>query len=169
MSVQTSASDLRYAIIARRHGMSNSLRALWEARKLGINPSLALAVSQQESDGKNVFGHDKTIFIGAGKVTKQKYLNYKALRKATGKMQGVGPLQLTWWEFQDAADKLGGCWKTKYNFQIGYGLLARLVKAHGKRKGLAIYNGGSARPNYMYADQVLAKEHIWHNRLKRKR
>jgi hypothetical protein len=151
--------------IARRHGLRNPLKALDEGRKAGIFDSLALALSEQESGGRNVFGHDPTIFIGAGQVTREKYRRYKSQRYLTGKMQGVGPLQLTWWEFQDEADRLGGCWKPRYNFRVGYRLLARLIKQHGLRKGLAVYNGGATNPNYVYADQVLAKKNRWHDRL----
>jgi hypothetical protein len=161
------AADLRYATIARRHGMQNSLRALWEAREIGIEPSLALALSEQESWGRNVFGHDDSIFRGAGNVTKEKYRLYKKARLLSGnrKMQGVGPLQLTWWEYQDEADRLGGCYRPKYNFQVGYRLLAKLIKQHGLSKALAVYNGGLTNPNWTYASQVLAKEAAWHRRL----
>lgn len=166
-TVRQRARDLRYATIARRHGMQTSLRALWEAREIGIAPSLALALSEQESWGANIFGHDDSIFRGAGKVTKEKYRRYKRERLLSGnrKMQGVGPLQLTWWEYQDEADRLGGCHKTKYNYQVGYRLLARLIKQHGLRKGLAVYNGGLVNPNWNYADQVLRKKSVWHKLL----
>jgi hypothetical protein len=80
-------------------------------------------------------------------------------------MQGVGPLQLTWWEYQNRADLYGGCWKPKCNYRVGFRLLASLVKHHGERKGLAIYNGGLAHPNYEYASSVLDKKDKWHRLL----
>ena len=147
--------------------MGGSLRLLMEARLAGITPSLALALRQQESgiqgDG-NVFGHDPTIFAGAGKVTKAKYLAYKKKRGSHGQggMQGVGPLQLTYYAFQDEADKMGGCWKPANNYRVGYRLLASLIHKHGERKGLAVYNGGEASPNYHYADSVLGFKRRWH-------
>lgn len=162
-TVRQQLADARYAHIARKYGMQNSLRTLWEARKLGIGPSVAIAVLEQESGGKNIFGHDPTIFVGAGKVTKSKYLAYRRLR-GHSLMQGVGPMQLTWWEYQDEADRLGGCWKTKYNIRVGLMLLARLIDVYGERKGLAVYNGGATNPNYQYADQVLARKRKWHQR-----
>ena len=68
---------------------------------------------QETSGGANIFGHDTTIFAGAGEVTKSKYLAYKKQRgpKGEGGMQGVGPLQLTFFTLQDEADDRGGCWK----------------------------------------------------------
>lgn len=159
-------ADLRYARIAADHGLVNSLRALWEARAAGISPSLALAMLEQESGGKNVFGHDPTIFVGAGEVTKAKYLAYRAKRRASGNrlMQGVGPLQLTWWEFQDGADALGGAWVVKYNLRYGYRRLADLIKQNGKGLGVERYNGSGAAAQ-AYRRSVLAREDKWHKRL----
>jgi hypothetical protein len=161
--------DARYATIARRNGMQNSLRALWEARATGeISPSLAMAMLEQESGtGANVFGHDKVVFPESWKgttVTEEKYKEYKRNRNGRWGMQGVGPMQLTWWEFQDEADRLGGAWKPKYNIKVGMNVLAELIKKYGVRKGLAVYNGGATNPNYGYADQVLAKRSKWHKR-----
>lgn len=158
--------DRKYAEIAADHGLVNSLRALWEARDAGISPSLALAMLEQESGGRNVFGHDPTIFVGAGEVTKEKYLAYRAKRRASGNrlMQGVGPMQLTWWEFQDGADDLGGCWVVKYNLRYGFRRLAHLIDEHGTWEGVERYNGsGPAAENYRRS--VKARYDKWHDRL----
>lgn len=159
-------ADARYAHIAKRYGLSNSLRALWEARDAGISPSLALAILQQESWGRNVFGHDPTIYVGAGEVTKEKYLAYRAARRASGNraMQGVGPMQLTWWEFQDGADKMGGAWKPKYNLRYGYRRLAALIDAHGTWEGVKRYNGSGPSAE-AYARSVMLRQQLWHERL----
>ena len=165
-TVRERAADARYAVIGKRHGLQGSLRALWEARAAGIKPSLALAMLEQESGGRNVFGHDPTIFIGAGAVTKEKYLRYRDARRRSGNrlMQGVGPMQLTWWEFQDGADRLGGCWIPKYNLRYGYRRLAQLIKSYGKHEGIKRYNGsGQAAENYKRS--VLIREQRWHERL----
>lgn len=165
------AADLKYAAIAKRHGMRNSLRIMWEARRAGISPSLACALMTKETGdattvkggGNNVFGHDPTIYAGAGKVTKAKYLAYKRQRGRTH-MQGVGPGQLTFWTVQDAADNLGGCWVPKYNIRIAFGLLAGQIKAHGKRDGIRRYNGTGPAAE-AYANSVLRMEKVWHKRL----
>lgn len=87
-------------------------------------------LEQETSGGANVFGQDPTIFVRAGIVTEAKYLDYRRLRKSTGKMQGVGPMQLTWWEFQDEADRAGGCWKPYVNILTGARILKRWKTAN---------------------------------------
>jgi hypothetical protein len=170
MSIRSRIADARYASIARRHGMQNSLRAHLEARSTGeISPSLAMAILEQESgNGANVFGHDNVVFPALWKgsaVTEDRYKTYKHNRDLhRWGMQGVGPMQLTWWEFQDEADRLGVAWKAKYNIKVGMKILATLIKQYGVRKGLAVYNGGATNPNYTYADQVLGKRSKWHKR-----
>lgn len=158
--------NLYLALKAKSYGMQNSLRTVIEAKRAGLPVSLGFAMVEQESgDGSNVFGHDQTIFAGRGKVTKALYIMYKAMRKSTGKMQGVGPLQLTWWELQDEADRLGGCWIPKYNLRVGFTHLADLIKQYGKSEGIRRYNG-SGDAAYVYAKSVLAREAKWHARLK---
>lgn len=151
----------------RKHGIVYPRLTLKAARKQGLALPLACALLEQESSGgHNEFGHDPTIFAGAGKVTREKYHAYLALRGPDGKggMQGIGPCQLTWYAFQDAADKLGGCWKPYCNMLIGFGLLAALVRKDGAFAGIARYNGtGEAASNY--AHSVLAKEAAWAERL----
>lgn len=138
-----------------------------EAQRAGIPVSLGFALIEQETGFQNIFGHDPTIFVGAGKVTKQKYLSYKSRRGPTGRggMQGVGPGQLTWYATQDAADRLGGCWVPRYNIRVAFTTLEGNIKSKGLHSGIAAYNGtGPAAQRY--ADTVLARQAKWHNRLK---
>lgn len=170
------SNDERYAGIAADRGMKNSLRALTEARALNPNvkPSIVVALLEQEtSDGSNVWGHDPppnggTGSLGGEIVTEDDYKAYKRRRDAGGKgrggMQGVGPLQLTWWEFQDRADAAGGCWIARCSIRVGIQIAGALIEELGERKGLAVYNGGASNPNYRYAEQVLAKADRWHDR-----
>jgi hypothetical protein len=161
------AKDLKLAYKLRKYGIKHPFKTVAEARRAGITVPLAAAMLEQESgNGANVFGHDPTIFAGAGTVTKKKYLAYKAKRKASGNrlMQGVGPLQLTWWATQDRADALGGAWKPEINMRVGFATLASLIKAYGYHNGLARYNG-SGPAAQRYADSVTAKHKKWHDRL----
>lgn len=157
--------DLALAVKAKRHGANYSLRIVREARRAGIPISLGFALVEQESGFRNVFGHDPTIFVGAGKVTRKKYLQYRLARDASAPrrrlMQGVGPTQLTWFEFQDAADKLGGCWKPACNIRFAFRHLAELMKEKGEAGGIAAYNG-SGPAAQRYAVQVRAKQRKWH-------
>jgi hypothetical protein len=159
------ARDEELAQIAKHHGANYSLRIIREARRAKVPISLAFAIVEQESNFQNVFGHDPTIFVGAGKVTKEKYLAYKKQRGSRGQggMQGVGPMQLTWYEFQDDADRLGGCWVAANNIRVGLTLLGKLIVNHGTRTGVARYNGTGPQAN-RYATEVLEKQEKWHRR-----
>jgi hypothetical protein len=78
----------------RKVGIKMPIRMLAAGRKAAIPPSLAASVLMQEtSGGANIFGHDKTIFAGAGTVTRAKYQAYKKQRgpDGTGGMQGAAP------------------------------------------------------------------------------
>lgn len=154
------ARDLALARTAKKHGANYSLRIIQQARKSGIPISLAFALIEQESGFKNVFGHDPTIYQGAGKVTKKKYLEYKAQRGHTH-MQGVGPAQLTWWQYQDEADKRGGAWVPKHNISFAFDHLASLINSKGFKQGIAAYNGSGPAAE-QYASSVLAKQKKWH-------
>jgi hypothetical protein len=156
-------SDLRLARKLRKAGFQNSLRTIWEARRADLPLSYALAFLEKESGkGHNVFGSDPVRNpIKGGTVTKSRYLAYKAYRKKGLGMQGVGPMQLTWYTYQDQADALGGCWQPKYNMRVGFTHAAGLIKKYGKFKGAAHYNGAGPRAE-AYARDWLSKQQKWH-------
>lgn len=150
-------------IAAYRNGCKIPYQAMRAADEAGIPFHVMCAFLEQESSGgMNVFGHDPTIFIGAGRVTKKKYLRYLAERKRTGKMQGVGPMQLTWWEFQDRADKLGGCWKPYINCLVG----AQLLKSYWNEYGNWIKVGERYNGRHSYGIEVQNKINRWKEILK---
>jgi uncharacterized protein YcbK (DUF882 family) len=147
----------------RAHGIVNPIWTLQAARKAKLPLYLACAMLEQESGGgRNVFGHDPTIFAGAGFVTKQKYLAYKKSRGSGvfGGMQGVGPMQLTWYGYQDEADRRGGCWKPYVNMWVGFEHAANLIRQKGLAAGLAAYNGSGPAAT-RYAQSVIAKSQHW--------
>lgn len=163
-----SPTDWRYAWRARRAGVPPgwASRVIAEAnRYTHVTRSLALALVEQESNFSNVFGHDPTIYVGAGNVTKGKYLAYKQQR-GHSRMQGVGPAQLTWWEFQDEADREGGCWNPAVNIRVGLRILDQNIRQHGLHNGVARYNGTGAAASH-YATQVIDKAAKWHHVLTR--
>lgn len=138
----------------------NKVQKMYRAWKAGIKrPYLVMRVcdevglpffaacamlEKETAGGQNIFGHDPTIFAGAGKVTKKKYLAYKKQRQAGKGMQGVGPCQLTWWEFQDQADALGGCWKPANNMRVGFRLLRDYRKGRSWEAVGTKYNGAES-------------------------
>lgn len=149
---------------AKKDGARYALRIIWEARAAGIPVSLGFAIVEQESEFQNVFGHDPTIFVGAGTVTKAKYKAYKSRRGSRGQggMQGVGPCQLTYYSFQDEADRLGGCWNPKYNIRAAFRDLAHLIRVKGLRDGIKAYNGTGPQA-VQYASSVLKRQRRWHD------
>lgn len=154
----------RQLVVMKRKGIVYPVRTMDAAARAGIPLSLACAILIQETNGgANIFGHDPTIFVGAGRVTKRKYLAYKRQR-GRARMQGVGPVQLTWWATQDEADSLGGCWRPGINMLVGFRQLAAAIHAHGLHAGVASYNG-SGPAAQRYADEVIAHMKTWHRML----
>jgi len=80
-------------------------------------------------------------------------------------MQGVGPAQLTWYEYQDAADLKGGCWKPKYNIRVAMQVLGSHYRTQGSiGKAFQKYNG-SGPAAYAYARDAVERQKKWHKRL----
>jgi hypothetical protein len=149
--------------------------AIWEhAQRLNLPFALALALVEQESTFRNVWGGDpppngETVGLRGRPVSQERYRMYKRARdrggKGKGGMQGVGPLQLTWWELQDRADKRGGAWKAEHNIAVGLEHLASLIRAHGEAEGIARYNG-SGPAAARYSREVREKQAVWRRRLR---
>jgi hypothetical protein len=128
----------------------------------------ACALLEKESGFRHVFGHDPTRSIPVAwrgqRVTRAKYLVYRAARKRGLGMQGVGPTQLTWFAFQDQADSLGGCWRLYPNLVVGFRHLRELTSTLGRERGAAAYNGiGDAAE--AYGRDYVQKRAVWADRL----
>jgi hypothetical protein len=155
--------DLPYLIRAKRGGARYARVLIEEARREDVPLSLAFAICEQETGFANIFGHDPTIFVGAGRVTRGKYFAYRRQRRPNGRggMQGVGPMQLTYFSIQDEADHEGGCWKPRFNIRVGLRTLRANIRQHGQHEGIARYNGtGDAAERY--ARQVEGRQGRWH-------
>jgi hypothetical protein len=164
----TAQRDAQLVAIAARHGCRRGLGRIivrW-ARAYGVPISLAFALFEHESGFRKVFGHDPSIYAGAGPVTRVKYLAYRTARRASHNraMQGVGEGQLTWWQTQDQADALGGCWTADANVRVALMTLAAQIHAHGEVAGIARYNGTGPAAD-AYSRVVRANAAIWHARL----
>lgn len=119
-------------------------------------PLLCAFLMQESGGGHNVYGHDPTIFVGAGPVTEANYRAYAHLRDRTGLCQGVGPMQLTSRSLQLEADQAGGCWFPRANIAVGAHLIAGLLRSHpgNPHAACAAYNGSGPAAE-RYADSVL--------------
>lgn len=152
--------------IFRRHGIVYPWRTYYAAKRAGLGLALAAAVLDKESGGgHNVFGHDpvKCGPVG-GAVTKDRYLAYKKNRPSCG-MQGVGPVQLTYYTLQDWADAKGGCWRPYVNMLVGFSHLRMLIHKYGDADGIRRYNGlGPAAE--AYSRWVRDRAAVWRQRLR---
>lgn len=143
-----------------------------EAHAHDIPVSVLCAVIEQESEFRNVFGHDGTRSIPdrwkGGKVTAFKYWYYKR-RRSTHGAQGVGPGQLTSPGYQDQADADGGCRHTDVNIATMAGILASLFKSNGGNwhRALECFNAGhtGTAAGKKYAERVMERQRRWHGRL----
>jgi hypothetical protein len=147
---------------ARRRGARHTLRIVREARRAGLDPALAFALVQRESDFRNVFGSDpvRPPQVSGQPVTRRDYMRYRELRDRGHGTQGVGLTQLTWPSFQDDADGIGGCWKARAQLCVGFRVLASSIRERGEREALMAYNGPGPRAE-PYADDVLRLATRW--------
>lgn len=168
-------SDLRMVDLLRRRGLKYPRITIEETRRVGLPLSYALAFLEKESSGRdtdgvnrfglNLFGNDPNANpVRGGFVSEGRYRDYLRNRRDGRGMQGVGPLQLTWWEFQDMADRLGGCWVPRFNMRVGFGIAKNLIRTHGKLGGAARWNGaGDAAA--AYAADWIQRQDRWHDLL----
>ncbi len=151
----------------RDSGVKNALRIVIECRHRhdGLIPvSLGVALQEQESNGRNIFGADLGAPFAHQPVTKERVMKLVEHVRAGGVSNGVGPLQLTFLPFIEEANRDGGAWKPSVNIATGLGIIADHVKRHGVRGGLATYNGGHPRsPDGLeYAKEVMKRQRRIH-------
>lgn len=160
----TYARALKIAWIAYRHGVKYryARNIALAARKHRVSPALAFALVEQESDFKHIFGCDKGSIMCNWGVTKARYRRLQDHVRRGGTSNGVGHTQITYPGYILASP---GLWKPRANVYFGLGLLSALIRQrNGIRWALAAYNGGTTRPYYPYADQVIERRHKWARR-----
>jgi peptidoglycan hydrolase-like protein with peptidoglycan-binding domain len=164
----TTGSDQHVAVL-QRYGVLMPMECIAGSQKSGLPLAVGAAILLRETGGgRNEWGHDPTIFVG-GFDTKNGqnhgplvdavgYKAYLTQRGPTGAggMQGVGPVQLTYYTLQDQADALGGCWVPINNITVGFTHLAGIIKNDGLHAGVAAYNGAGPAAE-AYADWVVAR------------
>jgi hypothetical protein len=164
--LRAEVADPRDAALARTlrdEGVKNALRIVIECRHRhdGVIPvSLGVALQEQESDGRNIFGADRGGPFPHQPVTQERVLQLVKHVRAGGTSNGVGPLQLTFLPFIEEANRDGGAWKPSVNIATGLGIIAANVKKHGVRGGLAAYNAGNPQSTKgrAYAKQVMERQ-----------
>lgn len=136
-----------------------------------LKPQTAAALLTMETgNGRSVWGHDPVdtfgCYIRGNRVTKDNYRCYKKHRDSGSShhdMQGCSSTQLTWWAFQNQADRLGGCWHPYYNMLVGFGLIRAYVNQGSTlEQAFTRYNGSP-----IYGTRAMEWRREWARRLER--
>ncbi|MDR2985259.1 MAG: hypothetical protein LBV34_10500 [Nocardiopsaceae bacterium] len=141
-----------------------------EARRAGVQLALALALVEQESGFRNIFGCDSGHQRNAAPwchqdVTRQRVQELIRFVDKGGVSNGVGLTQLTSINLIKRAEAEGGAHTVTAQCRVGFRYLHDLIERHHERKGIGAYNGGEGNPNMRYADSVLALKAKWQSRI----
>lgn len=154
-------------LVAYGMRVDHAAAVIGEAHDTDLRLAAALALGSQESGHRNVIGCDygprSTPPYCGGECTEARA---KAVR-ASGMPNGLGPVQLTSFGYVDEANRAGGVWIMRFNYRIGFRLLAYLFRWGGTHKGYGAYNGGQGNPIDSYADSCEALERTWQARINR--
>jgi hypothetical protein len=132
---------------------------------------LAATILDKETDGRNIFGHDKggafSDPTGANiEVTEERYREFRRLIDGGMTSNGVGPMQITWKGYFPVMEADGlKPWIPADNILFGVSILAASLKV-GLDQGLTLekafwntaksYNG-----NASYADDAVTRARTW--------
>lgn len=163
--------DVRLAIRAHRHGARDALAIIRHARRADLGIATALAVVEQESSFRNVWGGDTEPNGGTTGwrfriVNRRDVVGYLHRRGAHGEggMQGCGRTQLTFWSLQDEAMRLGGLWKRGPQLRVAFAHVSVLIDAFGLTDGLRRYNGSGPAAD-RYSREVRERRDRWRDLL----
>lgn len=161
--------------VARANGLLMPHSA-WRAHQRTGVPFYVLAafLMQETGGGVNEYGHDVDStgtprpFWGVPEVTQENYAVYlherdlgvveaKQFPHLGRRSQGVGPMQLTYYAYQDRADHEGGCWDPAVNIRVGAEILAeKYAVLHDWHKVARSWNGRES-----YAVEMDARFKEW--------
>jgi hypothetical protein len=145
------------------HRYGPSILATSKRERLSF--ALALALVEQESGFRNIFGCDlgpqSTAPWCHQQVTRDRVKALIAHVNGGGTSNGVGLTQLTSIGFIRQAEAMGGVHRVRPQCRVAFGLLHGLIERHGERVGVGAYNGGEGNPNLDYAKSVLALRDKW--------
>lgn len=150
--------DLKLARVARKHGAKSALRTLYECRRNDVPFSWGLAMIEQESFWRNIFGCDH----GPGRAFCHEKVTNAKIREllATGLANGVGYTQLTSPAYvQQAHSRRGGAASVKNQIVVGVKVLAE--KTGGDMSKAWRYNGDP-----VYQRQIEPRAERWHRRFR---
>lgn len=139
------------------------------ASSTGLELALACALVEQESGGHNIFGIDHGSVgdvppYSHHPVTKERVQRLRDNGNYTHGMNGVGLTQITWWEFVERAERLGGAHIPLNQCLVGFKILVDYLGLYPYKEALAAYNAGESNRFsviHTYAEQVAAKHERW--------
>jgi hypothetical protein len=153
---------IRVAHRAHRHGVPLEIAYFiaFACRKYRVRYSLGYALFQQESNFEVVYGHDAGGLFAGLPVRRRNYKRFRAyiIAHAGQGANGVGLGQPTYWRYIQTHI---GLWKPRVQVYLSLSILADLLSRHDERTAAGAYNGGEGNPNFIYADEVLAKATNW--------
>jgi hypothetical protein len=136
--------------VAKDFGLENVDEIAITCREANVSFSVACALFQKESGGRNVYGHDAGGALSGfeKRVTKGNFEVFYWLVFDKGQTSnGVGPAQITWKGFfTDMLEKKLKPWNVHDNMLYGLQLLRSHYDANGKswKAAGARYNGAEA-------------------------
>lgn len=158
--------------ILAEFGLQNAWLIEQAASEKRVPLWIAAALIEKESGGRNVYGNDRGgVFSTPGApdlvVTRENYAEFERRVLAGETSNGVGPAQITWPGFIREAMVEGiQLWNPLDNLRFGFQLLANYLNGHYNDNQIRYagtrYNGASA-----YGDDLVARAHIWRDRLER--
>ncbi|WP_371031282.1 hypothetical protein [Pseudoclavibacter sp. JSM 162008] len=126
--------------IIAAHGVQNADAIVRAAVAVGLEVAIAAAIIEKESNGANIYGHDRGgVFssIGLGKpadnrVTEDNFRDFRR-RIASGETSnGVGPAQITWPGYFPQAERQGvRLWVAEDNIRFGLTIFAGHLRGSG--------------------------------------
>jgi hypothetical protein len=141
-----------------------------EAQNAALELSLACALVEQESGGRNVFGCDHgdvgdTPPYCHQEVTRDRVQSLRDNGNYSHGMNGVGLTQLTWRDFVEQAEAEGGAHLPQAQCRVGFRLLKSLLSKYPYLEALGAYNAGeqnrSGADGSRYAGAVSQKHTAW--------
>lgn len=165
--------------VAKKFGLANVEAAALACREAGLPFWAACALLEKESNGRNVYGHDKNGVFSRDEfpeVTAQNFMTF-LVRVMNGETSnGVGPCQITFagslknsshsnhrdgGYFRQMAEFGLLPWDPQDNMKFGFQILRNHYKAKGSWKAAgAAYNG-----RLTYGIDLVEKMNEWRERL----
>jgi hypothetical protein len=116
-----------------------------EAERIGLDLPLACALVEQESGGRNIFGCDSGNVGDVPPFCHQPVTQRRVLALIDSEwMNGVGLTQLTWYEFVNEAEAMGGAHLPRYQLRVGFRILKEFLDKYPEAEAIACYNAGEA-------------------------